>query len=244
MKNKKIILSVKRGMFRVDDPESEMSDREFKKVRSDVLKRDKNTCQYCGFESSKFQEVHHIDDNHANNDMSNLITTCSLCHMCHHIGYAGVERKGWMIWLDPELGFSQSDLNSLIRQAWIAETSDNKEIKFACQSLCSKLQSQIISATRRLGDADPAMLGSHMMKLNEEQYSRRSQVLKGIYFLPRKEGFKRQFEYWASVQNKNNPTSKWAGTTQNRLGKWLENEYGVEPTLENIVRYIKTKGEE
>lgn len=154
-----------------------------KKVRSEILSRDDHTCQYCGFQAMKFQEVHHIDDNHANNDPSNLITTCSLCHMCHHIGFAGNERKGLMIWLDPELGLAQADLNSLVRQIWIAELSDSKEIKFASQSLYSKLQSQIISATRRLGDACPSMLGAHMMKLSEEDYSRRAQVLQGIYFL-------------------------------------------------------------
>lgn len=45
------------------------------------------------------------------------------------------------------------------------------------------------------------------------------------------------------MQNKN-PTSKWASITQSKLGKWLENEYGLEPTIENIGKYLKTKGTE
>lgn len=58
-----------------------------------VLKRDKDKCRIC-FSRSKLQ-VHHIDGSggnsikgyeNVNNDMSNLITLCSLCHRRVH-GY-------------------------------------------------------------------------------------------------------------------------------------------------------------
>ena len=50
-----------------------------RKIRIDILKRDRFTCQLC-LKYYKELHVHHIDWNHRNNDYKNLITLCQRCH--------------------------------------------------------------------------------------------------------------------------------------------------------------------
>lgn len=240
-REREIILSVKRSVFRVDDPNSEASNSEFKKVRESVLKRDNYTCQYCSLRAMKFQEIHHLDDNHANNEMNNLITTCSLCHMCNHIAFAGLNKMGQLIYLNPELNISQASLNAFMRQLWIAENSDDKDIKIAAQAYKSRIYQQIVPALRKLGDSKADMLGNFLAKKSNKEYEKRKEKLKGIYFLPNSDGFKKQLKYWLDVANKNFPSSKWAESSEVKIEKWLKNEYDLEPSKENIAKYIKTK---
>lgn len=56
---------------------------EWSNIRIAILERDK-VCQMCG--SSVILQVHHIDRNIYNNDHSNLILLCSMCHIMkvHH----------------------------------------------------------------------------------------------------------------------------------------------------------------
>ncbi len=53
-------------------------------IKEKVLSRDNFTCQKCGFHDPQSEEieVHHIDMrvNGGENDISNLITLCSICH--------------------------------------------------------------------------------------------------------------------------------------------------------------------
>lgn len=44
-----------------------------------------HTCYFCGFEDPKYIEIHNLDGDHHNNDISNLVTACTLCHRQHHL---------------------------------------------------------------------------------------------------------------------------------------------------------------
>lgn len=56
----------------------------YKIVRGDVIERDKFKCRVC---SDKVIDVHHIDGDHHNNKMINLISLCRKCHgIFHRIG--------------------------------------------------------------------------------------------------------------------------------------------------------------
>ena len=63
--------------------------KQWKQIRSAVLKRDKYICQFCG---SPAEEVHHVihltPDNIGNlevtSKMENLISLCRDCHIEHH----------------------------------------------------------------------------------------------------------------------------------------------------------------
>ena len=53
-------------------------------------------CAICGLDEECILEVHHIDENHENNDIDNLIILCANCH-------ARVHRGGYIITEDIKL---------------------------------------------------------------------------------------------------------------------------------------------
>lgn len=241
MKHREIILSVKRSTFRVDDPHSDDSLPEFKKNRKLVLERDNHACGYCGFRSAKFQEVHHLDDNHNNNDLDNLITACPLCHMCHHIGFAGFRELGDLIRIDPKENLTQASLNSLVRSLWIAECSSNKELAQGATSLYNRLHLLSVNAKRQLGTNKPDVLARFMINLDDRDYSKRKERLEGIYFLPSKEGFAQQLDYWKKAGLKSNPTEKWTDIASDRVTKWAGNEFDIKDAENVVASFLKHK---
>ena len=54
-------------------------------VRKTILERDNYKCNYCGFKSDKYQEIHHLNHNHMDFNESNLVTICPLCHQSFHL---------------------------------------------------------------------------------------------------------------------------------------------------------------
>lgn len=223
---KKINLSVKRGLFRSDDPTADEANSEFKKVRKDILKRDDNTCQYCGFRSDKYQEVHHIDDNHSNNEADNLITICAICHSCFHIGLSGIRQSGILIQIPPAMKVTQAQLNQLTRALWIGEVGGSKEVALSSISVLSRLKKRTVEARRTVGTSDPTILGDFLLNLEKERYNNRSDSLKGIYLLPLKEGFEKQLSYWASNSFKAIPPSTWHDISKQKVDRWAKNKLG------------------
>lgn len=54
--------------------------------RVKALKELPNECRYCGYNNVDALEVHHIDKNRDNNDISNLEIVCANCHTLIHKG--------------------------------------------------------------------------------------------------------------------------------------------------------------
>ncbi len=92
-----------------------------------ALQRDDFECAGCGCRSSTVPEdiwcgleVHHLDDNAANNDLENLITVCPLCHGLLHMDL--MLRSGAMpgrfLWLE---NVPQSFLNMLTHVTAVLE---------------------------------------------------------------------------------------------------------------------------
>lgn len=52
-----------------------------------ALRRDSFTCVICGYNRMKrVLEIHHLDKNHSNNKIENLLTLCPTCHKEKHYG--------------------------------------------------------------------------------------------------------------------------------------------------------------
>ena len=61
----------------------------FSQKRIEVLIRDNQVCQHCGFDfkeggESVQKHTHHIDKNPLNNDINNLVILCAKCHRLAH----------------------------------------------------------------------------------------------------------------------------------------------------------------
>lgn len=56
-------------------------------------------CCYCGFRDGRFLELHHLDDNHDNNENDNFRFICTLCHRLKHLGWVGTENLGKILYI-------------------------------------------------------------------------------------------------------------------------------------------------
>ncbi len=189
-----LALSVKSENWRMEDPWSSESDQEFRNVRKKALERDGNTCRACGFKAMRWMEVHHLDDNHANNALDNLATLCPFCHMVQHIGFAGQNGEARLVWL-PEVG--QAELHHIVRAILVAEHEARradgrqtfvKSMAEAAGTLRARLIAREAGAKERIGTSDPAVLGDILMRFarisGDNLYARREGLLRGIRLLP------------------------------------------------------------
>lgn len=202
---KKIILSVKRGLYRNDDPEKEHSDEKFKIVRTSVLEESDYTCIYCKIRSEKYLEVHHENDDHSCNEKSNLLPICPLCHAPFHVGLSGIKRRGTIIYTK---SISQINLNILVRSLWIAQDGDDQKIKDFADNLLLQLRQKERIAKDLLTN-DPIMLASQLSNLSDDNYNERESRLDGYLFLPFKEAFIQPLSYWKETVYKHTPPSTW-----------------------------------
>jgi len=162
-----LIPSIKRGESRANDPHAITSSAAYANARMTVIQSDEYTCRYCGFtsipfkeergkfgqkpkvsaatsyEASGFLEVHHIDNNHANNKIDNLITVCPFCHQVFHIGFALSADSAKLIYL-PEM--SQAALNGFCHAISGAMAMGDE----AQMSLASRHYQQLLTYQKRL----------------------------------------------------------------------------------------------
>src|SRR5690625_4447461 len=180
----------------LDDASSE-ADSEFRNVREKALERDRRSCVFCVFLAPSWQEVHHRNDDHADNRLENLLTTCIYCHMCQHIGRAGRFNEGVLIWA-PEIG--QAQLHHLVRAIQVARREVEqvkamraprpdaqraaRQMSDAANALFSRLRGREAQAQEILGTSDPLELGNVMLQMPDELYEKRGEFLKGLRLLP------------------------------------------------------------
>lgn len=244
---KKLIVSAKTKDFRGDSPHPEKSNVEFSKVRPLILERDNYTCQYCDLRSKKFQHVHHIDDDHNNNDESNLITACPLCHMSQHIGYAGIKGMGTLIYLDQEkhgefvLNITQEKLNNIVRLLWIKQdNTEDKEAYNQATDYLKRLEQARVDSDKVIGTCDPILLANTLKEITEEEYLERERSLGKIFFLPFKEGFQREHNYWKEHVFKGVKNQSWSQIATNNMFDWIAISK-LKRTLEGIKKFLTIK---
>lgn len=216
-----LVLGVKRKIFRLDDPNGGDSYRLLRSVAPAILNRDKCTCVHCEFRSLKYQEVHHIDDDHNNNSDNNLVTNCPLCHACHHLWMSGHLNKGVIIYLNPQdISLSQADLNSMVRTLWLLEDSNDRSYALLATDILSRLRRSEIKARVRILSSDPYLLWEKLTMLDDEEYLNRAQYLRGYYFLPLKTGFAKPYSFWRQEYARNLGLNNWKHLFEQLNDRW------------------------
>ena len=204
---KKLLLSVKRGKFRRDDSQVVKADREFDAKRERAVIRDDYTCRFCGFKALKHQEVHHADDDHANNSMENLDTVDVLCHAVNHVGFAGLGGNAVMVYLP---GVQQVDLNHFMRTIFVAlRTGDDEEQKCASGMLeqLTGLQDRFSSTW---GTSSPVVIGNELRLMPEARYRRRDKILAAAKLVFRRSFVKESvLDYWCASVYKGLDPGSW-----------------------------------
>jgi intracellular multiplication protein IcmJ len=211
---KQPILSVKRKLWRQDDEHAVLHDQKFQAVREKILVRDKYTCSHCGFKFPKFQEIHHCDDDHSNQDATNLETICCLCHQCYHLGMTAVRGSGFIAYI-PEL--KQTEVNMICRSLFILiEKMNSKDpILVKLQSLYSIFQERGSETLKKLfyhGDKNkldlshPMVLAQYLSLCEDEKYQSRSAYLKNLVLVPTINAFSsvQLEEYFLAYGSENN----------------------------------------
>lgn len=174
-------------------------------------------CHFCDFSfgSSEFFEIHHLDGDHSNEDPSNCVPICEMCHAPFHLDTVSRKWQGDSDWdsgaiiFFPEL--SQPELNNLVQAIFYAmavnkvgeeNESDTKPLVkphtiygelFKRKDLVEKDTSGSIV---RAGLAQPFALSKVLINMSDAEYAQRDELLSGLRYLPPQQYFITQAQGW------------------------------------------------
>jgi len=124
---KNLVLSYELS-WRTAEDKKFMKRVEWKKIRTKILQRDDNTCQYCGYRNEKGMHVNHIDGNPKDHSEENLEVICTACHKITHSGLWAV--KFGTIDVYEESKYTQSDIVRITGEMRDQKKSDEEIIEF------------------------------------------------------------------------------------------------------------------
>jgi intracellular multiplication protein IcmJ len=173
-------------------------DPAFKAFSEKVFQRDNNTCQFCGFYLTAYQEVINLDQDYTHNKFSNLVTACGFCAQCFFLQTVGTENYGGgsLVYL-PEL--DQAHLNRFCHILFI-EINAGSEFKENAQDAYRsfKLRSEVIEKEFGDGMSEPSVFGKILIELDSGEIN--TTLFEPIRLLPSRAGFQGQIEKWGAMQ--------------------------------------------
>jgi len=154
---------------------------ELNALKKKVFERDNHVCQGCGFQSKKYQELHHINHNLSDFKESNLKTLCIFCQQCFNLEKVGEMKSGALIWM-PEI--EQTALHHIARSIYVARISQGPVAEAARKAL-DIIMSRRAEVQKRITTDDPYILSTVLKDyLNPKAYQRREDKLKGVRLFP------------------------------------------------------------
>jgi len=150
-------------------------------IRARVFERDEHTCQCCGFQSRKYQEILFKNGVITDQRLDNMMTACIFCHQCFNLDQVHSMRSGVLVWL-PEI--DQPTLHHIARAIFVARISQGPVANAARQALDVLLMRRD-EARRRLQTDDPFILANVMRDyLTDRHYDMRKAKLDGVRLFP------------------------------------------------------------
>ncbi len=174
-------------------------DPAFAKFTGQIWKRDYYTCQFCGFQANKFQEVVNLDGNYKNNTLSNLVTACCFCAQCLFMEMVGKgDYGGGTLIYMPEI--SQPELNGLSHVLFCA-IANGTDYRVDAQNIYRnlKMRGQIVEDKLGEGVSNPALVGQMLLNTAANQKERNPGWLSDLRLLPARTKFKEQIDAWAAA---------------------------------------------
>ncbi len=152
-----------------------------KDIKQKIFTRDNDTCQCCGFQSKKYQEVLFSNNNSNDTSEDNLKTVCIFCYQCFNLDKISVMRSGVLLWL-PEI--AQADLHHIARAIYVARISQGSVADAARKSLDALMQRRNV-IRERIGTDDPYILATVLKDyLTNSHYKHRNKKIDGIRLFP------------------------------------------------------------
>ena len=212
------VIGVKRQMFRMDDEHAHLADAAFQTVRDAVLKRDNYSCRFCSFKGAKYQEVHHYDNNHQNNDPNNLLTVCNLCHQVHHAFLCGTANAGFFAVI-PEL--TQTEVNHICRAMFVAQMIGDQNVKDKLTGLYALFRAGAdeLKLPFETDISAPTTIAQVLAVIDQEPFDKRAETLANIRLVPTKEAFHAgQLEYYAVNLRQQFSPENWGALARQLMG--------------------------
>jgi len=174
------------------------SDPSFAKFRDKVFERDDYTCNYCGFQAKKYQEVVNLDGNYSNNKMSNLVTSCCFCAQCFFLETVGKDDYGGgvLVYL-PKIG--QTDLNGFCHVLFCA-MSNATSYAIDARNIYRGLKSRRDVIEKQIGEgmSDPSLFGRMLLDSpGQDRKKVMDEVLPSLRLLPSYSKFVNQVRGWS-----------------------------------------------
>ncbi len=152
-----------------------------KECKQKIFTRDDNTCQCCGFQSKKYQEILFLNNDRLDHSDDNLKTACIFCYQCFNLEKINTMRSGVLLWL-PEI--KQADLHHIARAIYVARISQGPIAEAARKSL-DFLMARRSAVKDRIGTDDPYILSMVLQDyLTDAHYNNRAKKIEGIRLFP------------------------------------------------------------
>jgi len=220
--NMPLEITVKHETWRMHDRSAEEGDRAFKVIRKLVIARSPDgRCAYCRFETkvdklqglSGFFELHHINNDHHDNDPANLTLICPFCHAYFHCGFAGIRKRAYLAAIP---GISNAGLNYIMHMAHFMAASRKASMREAAQRIVSLTRAGERHLRETYELSNPIDLGDALLQALQagdvagEQKLRRDIRLLGIKLVPD-----------ITCEDYKTPIKFWNETASRRLGESL-----------------------
>lgn len=199
---RRLLIGIKRKLHRKDDAKAQKADVAFRAQRKGALERAQYRCIFCGFRSKSSNEVHHLDDNHHNNDPSNLACVCKLCHPYHHVGEVAVRAttqgleeghvgfKATNLVRAPE-GFSPQDMNHLLRAVAIGLSNEDEapmarkifNLLNSPYALEETARAYLPNKEEKVKRLNPADVAAALSELTQDEYEQREPYVRDLRLL-------------------------------------------------------------
>jgi hypothetical protein len=161
-------------------------------IANAVFDRDGYSCRFCGHRAVGWQEIFHLDGDHANWSLANLATACVLCHSAQHLGRPTITQELMLIWL-PDM--SQAALNTVVRRIHLRlhahgerahleaqPRSENPQVHAALRAYRA-LAAEAATVKRRIHTHCAHELGAALLVASEQERVHHDVLLGGIRLL-------------------------------------------------------------